>query len=327
MMREEKRRMLAKLAYLFYVEGKSQTQIAEETGIYRTTVSRMLAKAKKEGVVRIEIADYDPNLFGLEEYVRQKYGLEKIDIVPNDPDDSLASTHSKVARTAAEVLRNTVRDGDKIGVSWGATLSSVIDELDPKSMTGISVCPLAGGPSHINVQFHVNTLVYRLARVFRGRSTFINAMAVQENKELTRGILQSKYFESLLESWNHLDLAIVGIGGEANSGEESQWLDLLTTADFEQLKKEEAVGEVCCRFFDQYGNPVYRGLQERTIGISLKQLEQVPKTLAVARGSYKAKAILAALKAGFINYLVTDKETLMRVLELDGDTETVKPFC
>ncbi|VTS41842.1 sugar-binding regulatory protein [Streptococcus pseudoporcinus] len=232
MMREEKRRMLAKLAYLFYVEGKSQTKIAEETGIYRTTVSRMLAKAKKEGVVRIEIADYDPNLFGLEEYVRQKYGLEKIDIVPNDPDDSLASTHSKVARTAAEVLRNTVRDGDKIGVSWGATLSSVIDELDPKSMTGISVCPLAGGPSHINVQFHVNTLVYRLARVFRGKSTFINAMAVQENKELTRGILQSKYFERLLESWNHLDLAIVGIGGEANSGEESQWLDLLTAADF-----------------------------------------------------------------------------------------------
>lgn len=49
-MREEKRRLLAKLAYMYYIEEKSQTQIASEMGIYRTTVCRMLAKAKEEGL-------------------------------------------------------------------------------------------------------------------------------------------------------------------------------------------------------------------------------------------------------------------------------------
>ncbi|HEL1054222.1 TPA: sugar-binding transcriptional regulator [Streptococcus equi subsp. zooepidemicus] len=318
-MKEERKRLLAKVAYLHYVQGKSQTAISKEMNIYRTTVCRMLAKARAEGIVRIEIADYDANLFALEEYVRQKYGLEKLDIVSNQMEDSPSDTLVKVAKTAAEVLRSTVKDGDKIGLSWGATLSSLIDELDPKVMKDIMVCPLAGGPSHINAKFHVNTLVYRLARIFHGNSSFINAMVVQEDKQLTRGILQSKYFEETLTYWNHLDLALVGIGGEPNGYQTSQWRDLLTDKDYKQLADDKAVGEVCCRFFDQEGHSVHQELQDRTIGISLEQLARVPKTIAVAVGQAKAKAILAALKAKFINYLITDKATIMAVLALDQD--------
>ena len=54
-MKDERKKLLAKLAYLYYVEDKSQSQIAAETGIYRTTVSRILADANNEGVVKIEI--------------------------------------------------------------------------------------------------------------------------------------------------------------------------------------------------------------------------------------------------------------------------------
>ena len=61
-MKDERKKLLAKLAYLYYVEDKSQSQIAAETGIYRTTVSRMLAEAKKEGVVKIEIENFDTRL-------------------------------------------------------------------------------------------------------------------------------------------------------------------------------------------------------------------------------------------------------------------------
>jgi len=325
-MKEERRRLLAKVAYLHYIQGKSQTLISKEMNIYRTTVCRMLAKARAEGIVRIDIADYDANLFGLEEYVRQQYGLEKLDFVPNQVEDSPADTLVKVSKTAAEVVRHAVKDGDKIGLSWGATLSSLIDELDPKMIKDILIYPLAGGPSHINAKYHVNTLVYRLARIFHGNSAFINAMVIQEDKQLTKGILQSKYFEDILASWDQLDLALVGIGGEPNSREESQWRDLLTDADYQQLKQENAVGEVCCRFFDQAGRPVHKGLQDRTIGISLAQLARIPKTIAVATGKYKAKAILAALKAGVINYLVTDKDTMMAVLALDETAEFTNDF-
>lgn len=117
-MKEERRRLLAKVAYLHYIQGKSQTLISKEMNIYRTTVCRMLAKAKEEGIVRIEIADYDADLFALEEYVRKQYGLEKLDLVPNQVEDTPADTLTNVSKTAAEVVRHTVKDGDKIGLSW-----------------------------------------------------------------------------------------------------------------------------------------------------------------------------------------------------------------
>lgn len=53
-MRNERKKLLAKLAYLYFIEEKSQAEIAAETGIYRTTVSRMLAEAKKKGLSRLK---------------------------------------------------------------------------------------------------------------------------------------------------------------------------------------------------------------------------------------------------------------------------------
>ena len=89
-MRNERKKLLAKLSYLYYIEEKSQTEIAAETGIYRTTVSRMLAEAKKKGIVKIEIDNFDTRLFQLEKYVKEKYGLKCIDIVANVHDESTA---------------------------------------------------------------------------------------------------------------------------------------------------------------------------------------------------------------------------------------------
>lgn len=178
-MREEKRRLLAKLAYMYYIEEKSQTQIASEMGIYRTTVCRMLAKAKEEGIVKIEISDYNPEIFALESYVQEKYGLKKVAIIPYHATDSQAERFDRIASEGAEFLRSMVKDDEMIGISWGSTISRMIDRMDPKSLKGISVYPLAGGPSAINANFHVNTLVYRLARLFHGQSSFINATVLQ----------------------------------------------------------------------------------------------------------------------------------------------------
>ncbi len=75
-MKDERKKLLAKLAYLYYVEDKSQSQIAAETGIYRTTVSRMLAEAKKEGVVKIEIENFDTRLFRFRKLYQTKIWLK-----------------------------------------------------------------------------------------------------------------------------------------------------------------------------------------------------------------------------------------------------------
>ena len=118
-MRNERKKLLAKLAYLYYIEEKSQAEIAAETGIYRTTVSRMLAEAKKKGIVKIEINNFDTRLFQLEKYVKEKYRLKGIDIVANVPDESTAELEERLGQSAANLLRALLDDHMNVGFSWG----------------------------------------------------------------------------------------------------------------------------------------------------------------------------------------------------------------
>lgn len=315
-MNDERKRLLAKVAYLHFIEGKSQTKIAADLGIYRTTISRMITRAKEEQIVTIAINDYDTNIFSLEDFIQTKYNLKRVEIV----DDLVFKTEDAIqealAKRSAELVRQLVQENDVVGISWGSTLSKMVNALEPKAGKKGTICPLAGGPSNINTKFHVNTLVYEMSRILQGRGVYINTSVVQETKEEASTIISTQRLQELTDLWDKLDLAIVGIGGTLEDNA-SQWRDLLTPLDYQRLSQEQAVGEVCCRFFDQEGNVVYHDLQNRTIGLTLSQLKKVPKSVAVAYGENKANAMLAIIKKKYVNHLVTDRKTILKVLELE----------
>ena len=191
-----------------------------------------------------------------------------------------------------------------------------MNRIDPKQLSNVSVVPIVGGPSHINSRYHVNTLVYELARKLNGQSLFVNATVIQETKELAEGIFNSKYFHDLKEYWKRLDLVIVGVGGPL-SYHKSQWRDLLSQADYEELKLREAVGDCCCRFYDGYGKLLNGPLNQRTIGLSLAELARVPQTVGIARGVSKARSIAPLLEKGYLKTLITDQETAQEILRLN----------
>lgn len=317
-MNQDRNKLLSKIAYLYYIENLNQSQIAAKLGIYRTSISRMLTEARNAGIVKIEIENFDTNMFKLENYVKEKYSLESLEIIPNEFDDTPTILSERISQVAAGVLRSLIDDNMKIGFSWGKSLSNLVDLIHSKSVRNVHFYPLAGGPSHIHAKYHVNTLIYEMSRKFHGECTFMNATIVQENKLLADGILQSRYFENLKNSWKDLDISVVGIGDFSNKGKH-QWLDMLTEDDFKELTKVKTVGEICCRFFDSKGKEVYENLQERTIAISLEDLKNIPQSLAVAYGDTKVSSILSVLRANLVNHLITDKNTILKVLEEDGD--------
>jgi DNA-binding transcriptional regulator LsrR (DeoR family) len=49
-------RLLARVGMLYYVHGKTQREIADEVGISRPCVSRLLREARDAEIVRIDVA-------------------------------------------------------------------------------------------------------------------------------------------------------------------------------------------------------------------------------------------------------------------------------
>ncbi|WP_440897418.1 sugar-binding transcriptional regulator [Amphibacillus sp. Q70] len=317
-MKADKRKQVAKAAYLYFIEGMNQEQIAKEMEIYRTTVSRMITQAKKEGIVEIKIQNFDPEVFKLEYHVKNKYHLKHIEIVPTEEHDSISEKEENLSVAAANWIKKHINDNDVVGLSWGASVGNAVNRIENRYLENTVFVPIVGGPSHINSRYHVNTLVYELARKFHGESLFINATVVQETKQLAEGIFNSKYFQELRAYWAKLSMVIIGVGGPL-SYKKSQWRDLLDHEDYEDLKLREAAGDCCCRFFDQHGKILKGRLDQRTIGLSLEELAKIPSSVAVARGKVKAKSILALLRKGYINTLITDQETVMEILRLDKD--------
>ncbi|MDK6234335.1 sugar-binding transcriptional regulator [Aerococcus sanguinicola] len=312
----EKDRMIAKIAYLYYEKNKTQEEIGNSFKIHRSTVSRLLDQARKEDLISFQLKLPEADSIRLEDFVREYYQLERLEIVDNQVGESIDEIRERVAERAAFVIRQVIQDEMQVGLSWGASLKASIDKIHPKQSKSTSFYPIAGAPSSLNSSYHVNTLVYRMAQIFHGETMYINHQVVQETSFLANKIYRQKEMQELQAKWKHLDLLIMGIGGELNFSE-SPWRDLLTASDRYELEAKEVVGELCCRFFDNEGRPANTELDQRIIGMALHELLQVPHKLAIAFGKHKVRAILVAMKQKYINTLVTDRQTIEAVLALE----------
>lgn len=311
---EGQRRLITKVAYMYYVEGFTQTDISKKLQIYRTTVGRMLVKAKKYGIVKISIQGYDTAIFKLEEDLKEKYQLKDIVIIPNHASQSNEDKDVSLGKAGIQYLSQIIKNGDTVGLSWGKAIRTMADQAKGNSSLNATFVPLAGGPSSANTEYHINGIVYDMARKFGGRNVFIDSSAVQPSKYIRDAIMSSNYFRDIKTYWQNLDIAFVGIGGPLN-GNISRWRDLLTMDDVDLLKDEHAIGDCCCTFYSREGKILTGDLMNRTIAIPLTQLKDVKTTVGIARSFSKVSSIDVLMRMHILNTLITDEETAQRLLK------------
>ena len=56
MTRIDELRLLARVARMYYQRDMSQSQISGQLGLSQATISRLVGRAKEEGIVRISVA-------------------------------------------------------------------------------------------------------------------------------------------------------------------------------------------------------------------------------------------------------------------------------
>src|SRR6187431_1453066 len=119
---------LVQASRLYYELGETQNAIAERLGVTRPQVSRLLKRARAEGIVEIRIVDRTTAESPAGDQLRRTYDLETVHLAPTltGPEDL---TRRMVGRLAAQVLHDKVRDGMIVGIGDGASISAVADAL------------------------------------------------------------------------------------------------------------------------------------------------------------------------------------------------------
>lgn len=300
------RRILIKVANMYYTEHMKQSDIALRMGIDRTTVSKYLTKARQTGIVKISVVQDSFDEF--EAALEKRFKLKEAYVVPKSYDMQVVKKN--MAKAGLNLLRRIVGDGQVIGTAWGTTISELADlaEQEKLPVLDCDFVPLDGGPENIESEFHVNTLCYKLARAFTARSHYIYAPAIARTAEIKEAIVQDVNYEKISAFWSRLNIAIVGIGAPVKSS------NLVWTGGFgrdaiESLARTGAVGEICSVFYDINGRPAQTPFSDRIIAIDLDTLRSLPYSIGMAASREKVPAIMGALRGRLINVLITDEET------------------
>lgn len=299
------RRLLIKIAHMYYDENKTQQEIADKLGISRPSVSRLLQKAREEGVVEIKI-NYEGSFAKLEDILEKRFGLKEAIVTPYDEGERLKK---HLAEAAADFLLRTIREKNLVGVSWGTTLAYVPEYIKNAPKMDVTFIPLVGGVGQTRMDLHSNQIVMNLAKCFSGKWQLLHAPALVESVEVKNTLLSDRNIKKVLEMAEKVDIALIGIGSPFAPNSTMLETGYFSERELEILRQAGACGDMCSRFFDEDGNPCCPEVNDRVIAITLEGIKKIPLVVGIAGGEEKQRAILAALKGRYLDVLITDEKT------------------
>lgn len=310
MLSHNKLRLVTKVAQFYYEKGYVQKRIADELHLSQATISRLLKLAGKEKVVKTIVSVPSGVYSNLEAELEDKYGVKEV-IIAEASSNSQEEILRGIGSAAAYYLETTLSKGDAVGISsWSSTLLSMVDAMQQlKNLKDTKVVQILGGIGNPAAETHASHLIKRLASLVNGEAIFLPAPAVIPTGSTPDNYVSDEFVKRALTMFDEVNVVLAGIGTLepsqllANSG------NIFAEDELIELKERGAIGDICLHFFDENGEPIETSLNKRVMSMSLKQIKKVERTIGVAGGKRKVKAIQAAMIGGFINVLITDQFT------------------
>lgn len=311
--------LAANVSRAFWIEDRSKIEIAEEFDVSRFKVARLLDDARRYGIVRIEIADPKERTVRLAGQVRDAFGLA--DVALSARPVSASGGLAALGAVAAAYLHEHVRPGSSLGLGWGRTIGEVVGHLSGGGP--IDVVQLAGGFASSAEDFNGSSLLTAASEILGGNAYVLHAPALVANAE-ARAVLRADHtIARTVSQYGSLDALMTGIGVvAANPCSPLYRGEVLGPTVREDLRRSQVVGDTCCHFIDARGEVVDE-LAARATGISVAEIRSTPLRIAVAGGADKTVPMLAAMRSGLPNVLITDVDTARALLA--ASQEDVQP--
>jgi DNA-binding transcriptional regulator LsrR (DeoR family) len=293
--------MLAAVARRHYLQNQSKIEIADELGISRFKVARMLEAARDRGLVRIEIVRQGPLDIDASARLQERYGLAHA-VVVDTADTEPTLVRQQLGRAAADLLAEIVVEADVLGLPWSRSVHAVVGALT--SLAAVEVVQLTGAIALPDFDSSAVDIVRRAARLANGKAHVFYAPFVLDTKASAAALRRQPAVAEGLARASHVTKAVVGIG-QWSSGQSTIY-ELLSAGERAELARSGVVGELAGIFFDAEGKPVRTKVSPRLITLTAADLAAIPEVIAVVSGASKHDAVAAALRGKLVHGLVVD---------------------
>ena len=314
-------RLIYKVCSLYYQDNMNQQEVGDYLGVSRSSVLRMLQKGREMGIVTIEL--HNPKFYDygdMEKTLERAYGLKDVLIVENSVLDTRSEAASYMFGTASDYLHSFFKEGDRIGVAMGNTLNNVVSTNKTyEKHKDLLFVALEGSISRITVEgtdVQGNELARKFAEKFGGTYTQFLSPAVFSDWKVLDFFMKEKAVNYILDEFKKINVAVLALGTTEREDHTLLQAGYLTPREMQMLKDGGAVGDIAFQFYDRNGNTdAFRFFNDRVAAMPLSRIRAIPLRIGIASGRQKARSVIAAIRGGFINMLITNEDCARNMIE------------
>lgn len=312
-MSEEAEHSLAiRAAWLHYVGGMRQAEVAKRLGVPSVKAHRLIARVVAEGAVKVSIEGEIIECIALEEALCARFGLQTCEVAPDLEEEGLPLRALGLA--GASRLRRWLESGEEpmIGIGHGRTLAEAVRAMPRLTTTGLSFVSLLGGLTR-NFSANPHDVMHMLAEKTGARAYVMPVPFFANSTEDREVLLSQRGVAEVFQLAETAPLKIVGIG-TVEAETQLVTSGMIERAEIEEISAAGGVGEMLGHFFDPAGHALKTPLTSRTLAVSLDESRN-DRIIALAGGAAKVDAIRAVLNSGRLSGFITDERTARALME------------
>ena len=304
-------RLRQRVAWMYYVEEMTQSEIAEALGIGRITVVRLLSEARAMNEVRVTLARDAAIDSSVEIALQKAWAIPEVIVAPRSSRD--VDPRAAIAAAAGPYISRLLRPGMKLGLGWGETLNRVLGYIEERPVAELAVVSLLGGMTRVRAA-NPAEFAWQFARLFGADCYLVAAPAIVDSVATKNALIDRCGLDEVFEFAKSLDAIAVGVG--SIHPKSTNFYGMISESEQDSLRKKGAAGDMLYNFFDVQGRLVDHPLNERSMSIPLASLHAAPVRILVAGGSEKLEAMIGAFHLLRPTVVITDEITAAGLLEM-----------
>ncbi len=309
--RDRKLDLAAHAAWLYYIAGNTQEEIAAKLNLSRQAAQRLVALAVSEKLIKFRLDHPLSECIELAEALRDRFNLSLCEVVPTDAGSS--ETFSGIGVCAATHLETylVAKTPTTLAFSSGRTLRAMVEQIPSMEQPQHKIVSMIGNMSHYGRAGRNEVVMHLSDRVgcqAYPLPTPVVATSIEE-RELLQTQRSFLAVKALVEQAKVTFVGISHIAWNAPLHEEG----FIDDAEVAELIELGAVGEIAGWTYDRQGNLLQTGINDRVASVPLEQPAD-RLIIGVAGSSNKVEAIRAALSGKLITGLITDEVAAQAIL-------------
>lgn len=310
------RRLLIGIAHDYYLSKINIAEISKKYQVSRYLISKYLDEAMATGLVKISINTPIERNGELETKFKKQFPIDHIYIIKDA--DTTSDDERHVIQFAAEEIQHQILQSQIIGVAWGGTVLSVIDNFQISTRDDLLFTQFMGDNLKTNSANGSTPLVQKAAAKFSAKYVTIPAPLYLFNDRAHQALAQEPAITPAISNFDRMDMLFAGIGTLASIDSIPVWKAhqqaILGGAD-----PEAVAGMLYGRPYDINGR-ILNTDHDKLFGAKMAAILKVPRRFGVIKSKFKSKALLGALRGHLLTDIIIDEAVANRVLQEDQAT-------